>query len=74
MTPVKPLILLKKSGAFAFQLVSRPTTKSRHFGGEIDGSRGGKPTIIGMVAVFCVKLALAPGYPPSGRYSVNGAS
>ena len=42
MTPRKPLILLKKSGAFAFQLVSRPTTKSRHFGGEIDGSRGGK--------------------------------
>ncbi len=44
MTPRKPLILLKKSGAFAFQLVSRPTTKSRHFGREIDGKRGGKPS------------------------------
>jgi hypothetical protein len=42
MTPRKHLILLKKSGAFAFQLVSLPTTKSRHFGGDIDGSRGGK--------------------------------
>ena len=42
MTPRKPLILLKKSGASSFQHVSRPTTKSRHFGGEIDGSRGGK--------------------------------
>ena len=28
MTPVKPLILLKKSEIFAFHLVSRPTTKS----------------------------------------------
>ena len=42
MTPCKPLILLKKSGASSFQHVSRQTTKSRHFGEEIDGRRGPK--------------------------------
>ena len=76
MTPRKPLILLKKSGAFAFQLVSRPTTKSRHFGGEIDGSRGGKTSKFLHLEVAecrreteCLRLP----FPQGGQGSVSKA-
>ena len=44
MTPRKPLILLKKSGASSFQHVSRQTTKSRPFGVPKGGWRGEKPS------------------------------
>ena len=45
MTPQKPLIFLVKVRDFLFQLVSRQTTRSRHFGGDSGGYLGINPPI-----------------------------